>query len=666
MEIRVKSASELIVAIEKANHLPDEPHTIWLDGADEDYVLGTAAAQYFGPTAFPVVVSDITIHGNGRIILRSINAPPFRFFALNASSSNRPNARLTLNQLTLCNGDSGTMGGGAIVADGLLTLNNCILRENWGTRGGALYAGFAYPAAINQCLFIHNVAREQGAAIAGAHSSHLVVQDSLFYENYVKESSLSIYTEGTWDQGYRTETLDIPPHMDFPNNPKVEFYTTEKGDSTVSVNFELLQTAKQQTGIINELKYKSGHRKPYPRYQTFWWDDYVIKPDTQKLLNSLLEQEAVISKSLIEQMVFAEQLPALLELAIAFQASQIKLESQASRMGSSFKHIYHYLLSTPGLPSLEAASDLLIYYRAPDYEVIPGLIVQHQPPEIIAEFFEKHGDAITAAADNPNDIAADNRVQILLRVVQGLVIQGVDCEGIPAIKRFVEGQRARRAQLHYPFVWLPLRLLPIEHEARNHLPTYSIWGRGGGASFYWEGRTPLEQLPELPDLPVIKNISSDLEPHRFSALAQFGGHLEVFICEFETPLTDAHLQAKLLTKFDLKCMEGATAIRWQSESPDHVFNTLLSIAATGARYSGGIYGQSLGIGFGRLLAWGDLAVLLGMDVFSPKEDLDAGARSCKWFGFTSNSKWFAGKDIGIAALRPDGRTLVIAAASASD
>jgi len=662
VEIRVKSAAELIVTIEKANHLPDEPHTIWLDGADEDYVLGTAAADYFGPTAFPVVVSDITIHGNGRIIMRSINAPPFRFFALNASSSNRPNARLTLNQLTLCNGDSGTMGGGAIVADGVLTLNECILLENWGTRGGALYAGFAYPAAINQCLFMHNVAREHGAAIAGAGSSHLVVQDSLFYENYVKESSLSIYTEGTWDQGYRTETLDIPRHMAFTRNPKVEFYTTQKGDAANPSIFNRLQIAKQQTEAINELKYKSGYRKPFPRYQSFWWDDYVIKPDTQKLLNSLLEQGTTISRSLIEQMVFAEQLPALVELAIAFQASQIQLESQASRMDSGFKHIYDYLSSTPGLPYLEAAIDLLNYYRSPDYEVIPGLIAQHQPLETITAFFEEHGDAITAAVD-PNDISSDNRVQILLRVIQGLVMQGIDCEAIPAIKRFVEGQRIRKSKVHNPLAWLPLHLTPVELEARNYLPTYSLGSTGFNYAHYQDGDfIPLELLPELPDLPIIKSISPITEPYRkFKALAKLGGRREALICEFETPLTDAYLQAKLLTHLDLKCVEGATAIRWQPESPEHIFNILSSVAA-----SGGPQLMGMGVGVGRFLAWKDMAALMGMDELSPIEDLDAQTRLCKWFAFTSNSKWFLGNDMGIAALRPDGRTLVIAAASSGD
>jgi hypothetical protein len=107
------------------------PYTICLENSS--YTLTQVNNSSNGDNGLPVITGDITIVGNGATITRDGAAPAFRFFTVDASGS------LTLENVTLSNGRSGS-GGGAILNEGTLTVINSTLSNNTVTvdDGGAI------------------------------------------------------------------------------------------------------------------------------------------------------------------------------------------------------------------------------------------------------------------------------------------------------------------------------------------------------------------------------------------------------------------------------------------------------------------------------------------------------------------------------------------------
>lgn len=119
------------------------------NGQDDTIELATSGtytltARNNGLNGLPQVTPDgghkLTIHGNGATIERSSAAgiPAFRFLYVQSG------ANLTLSGLILSNGGFGNFHGGAIYNDGetadvTLTIVGCVLTENSGDYGGAIF-----------------------------------------------------------------------------------------------------------------------------------------------------------------------------------------------------------------------------------------------------------------------------------------------------------------------------------------------------------------------------------------------------------------------------------------------------------------------------------------------------------------------------------------------
>ncbi len=197
MKTTVSNYIELNHAIHNANAHANEPYVINLTGSNEDYLLHDYTTDFFGKTAFPLIHGDLTIEGNGLVIARAEDAVPFRFFGVEQTHY-RHKARLTLNDLTLRNGKSWTNGGGAMVNNGEMLLNNCLLEDNVGTLGGAIYNGDNHPLALKNCTFSRNVGLLEGAAVYNANLSQVRLDECLFKENrVVKGQQADIYIFNT-------------------------------------------------------------------------------------------------------------------------------------------------------------------------------------------------------------------------------------------------------------------------------------------------------------------------------------------------------------------------------------------------------------------------------------------------------------------------------------
>ena len=105
--------------------------------SDCTYTLNSVQDNTDGPSGLPPITSEIIINGNGATIERSSadGTPQFRIFHV-ARDGN-----LTLNNLTITNGDAGGNSGGGIYNAGTLSINNSTISDNTGGHGGGIMNG---------------------------------------------------------------------------------------------------------------------------------------------------------------------------------------------------------------------------------------------------------------------------------------------------------------------------------------------------------------------------------------------------------------------------------------------------------------------------------------------------------------------------------------------
>ncbi|MDL1941046.1 hypothetical protein FBQ99_01730 [Chloroflexi bacterium CFX2] len=127
-------------------------------------------------TALPPIVSPVTIHGNGAVLTRGENAEPFRFFELMINSA------LTMNNVTLQNGDVADDWGGAVYSmNASITLENTRFINNRAENGGAVYFTLGRMDITNS-EFVNNKSTGNGGALF-IDSSRSLIQSTRFEGN---------------------------------------------------------------------------------------------------------------------------------------------------------------------------------------------------------------------------------------------------------------------------------------------------------------------------------------------------------------------------------------------------------------------------------------------------------------------------------------------------
>jgi predicted outer membrane repeat protein len=188
--------TELRTRITTLNSDPNGPHTINLTGTNPNYVVNNAdpAGGLFGPSAFPVIIRDITIDAGvtPKTIARAAGAPGFRMFAVNAKTSGSPTAKLTLKNVILLNAGGTNIGGAAIVNDAPVRLENCTI-QNTNGGGCAIYNGDGYRLDAINTTFINNSSNADGGAIYSSSTSQLFVTGCAFVENTAQRGAAIFY-----------------------------------------------------------------------------------------------------------------------------------------------------------------------------------------------------------------------------------------------------------------------------------------------------------------------------------------------------------------------------------------------------------------------------------------------------------------------------------------
>ena len=186
--IEVTSECSFADALKAANGDSNTHDTDCTAGSGADTInlpQDTTIDFYVARNVASNVTTEITINGNGSTLRASATGGnrDRRFFRLETG------AKLTINNLTLLNGNSGDFHGGAIrVEDGTLVVNNSTFKDNQSgtSRGAAIYLDDADSpsATITNTTFISNNTTGEGGAISihGSGAS-LTVKKSSFYGN---------------------------------------------------------------------------------------------------------------------------------------------------------------------------------------------------------------------------------------------------------------------------------------------------------------------------------------------------------------------------------------------------------------------------------------------------------------------------------------------------
>lgn len=230
----------------------------------------------------------------------------------------------------------------------------------------------------------------------------------------------------------------------------------------------------------------------------------------------------------------------------------------------------------------------------------------------------------------------------------------------------------------HPLAWLPLHRTELEQDLM--LRHYNKGGGGGYGSSFGpkrrvdkETRRAVEQVAarSAPSASAAyRSVHTPEEAERLqSAVTNWrehsNGKSEAAVFDLEKLHAPVHITEELLVSLGLLCLHGSSAshVMLRSVFATRAFNLLYSAAANGGAYNDGNCNA-----YGRLEAWKSFAALCGAPVTADAETVLQFAGNCSWWYFDAPTPWFrqVAWDMGIACLRPDGRTLAVLASTDTD
>jgi uncharacterized protein (TIGR02996 family) len=351
----------------------------------------------------------------------------------------------------------------------------------------------------------------------------------------------------------------------------------------------------------------------------------------------------------------------LLGLALVLQGSRRLLHNRAlpKVLDSTLDHIANLLAQGPGSTAkLEALLTILrarnqLPAQSPNFA---SRLAAYQQEAVLVSLFEQH--------------AEDESVgELLACLTQEMVLRGREVRRLPVLAQFGEKLRG----LGHPLAHLPLQLTDLELRLRNYLPSY------GERSVAWsspQSHPPGEAAQPLPAHPLSGNPVAATEDtdapsaERIAAAFQTwcersNGYVEARTFRPARAVSAVDLSVGLLQSLGLACLQGAEAedIRTSRVPPHQAVNILFSAAAGGGAYSSGLLGA-----YGRSATWRSLGGLVGATAGESIECIAALAHGCLWASFDASSEWFCDVawDYGLLAVRPDGLSLAVLAATDED
>lgn len=380
--------------------------------------------------------------------------------------------------------------------------------------------------------------------------------------------------------------------------------------------------------------------------------------NTQEFVDSLVDaRDWNVQTAHITECVLAGDTSSVLEIVeslAAYGATSVKPMVRQAIVD----HALRALCLSPGFDScttalkvIPMAERLAPENRKLDATTLTASLIAHaQPLSVLEALFVEYRHDI-------------QRLDVLACLAQETVIRGVLAQGT-SLQLFWEDLPVHSP---HPLSILPLELLSYERQVDLYLPNYGPRGSSHALPntddvvsldtseidspvMEWS----LAKHPNAPPLAMTAAIDNwKEESNGVSITALFHSdapvHPESLRSEAMIPMV-----AQSLNVSENHCTVQPVAL-------SVVVGQLFAAAS-----NGGAYNDGLGGAYGRLAMWKSISGMVGVD--ASIAEIAAEAEQCRWFTFDTASGWFyhVAWDLGIIALRPDGQTVALLAATDTD
>ncbi len=244
-----------------------------------------------------------------------------------------------------------------------------------------------------------------------------------------------------------------------------------------------------------------------------------------------------------------------------------------------------------------------------------------------------------------------------------VVLRGTSLADDARAKRFQESL----ASTGHPLGGLPLALQATEREAPSYMPLYGEKGLVRAIDALTSGPMSVRTIPPPADGASVRAKRVDdagVTERMMSAVRPWAegknGKAEAKVFTLEPQVAGTALGSWLLRALPLESTNGTARLDVSRTGPEGVFGPLFSAASNGGAYSSGLGGA-----YGRLAAWTTLGALVGAPAGADVTTIDELATTSAFLTFRAPGPWFhdVAWDLGALALRPDGRSVAVLAAT---
>lgn len=229
--------------------------------------------------------------------------------------------------------------------------------------------------------------------------------------------------------------------------------------------------------------------------------------------------------------------------------------------------------------------------------------------------------------------------------------------------------QAELAQASHPLGGLPLALRATEREAPTYMPLYGEASLGSAIEALANQPRAGHTMPPPADASTVVATPAVADEGLAAAVKPWAdgkrGKVEAKVFTLATEVGPNAAGSWLVRALPLESTEGAEKLVCVRVVGEGVFGPLFAAAANGGAYSPGLGGA-----YGRLAAWTSFAALVGAPAHGlvdarALDALEARAAACVYLSFRTPGPWFhdVAWDLGILALREDGKSVAVLAAT---
>lgn len=328
--------------------------------------------------------------------------------------------------------------------------------------------------------------------------------------------------------------------------------------------------------------------------------------------------------------------------------------------------IIRALIRAPGLSEAEAALSIAMMPEPAEWPrrrwstparwhaKVAEFLAQWQPSDVLLALFERYGH--------------DTQYQEML----ACLVQEMALRGYAVIGAAADFWQENVVATQHPLGWLPTVLLAQEKMFPKYLPQRRL----GKSHISWADpgleNDVIDPLPAFIDIKVCWE-EAEVSPEEKAALetAVFdwtqnsNGRIASHIFHSDITIPAGEITPATVLALPLECLSETMAadLRLVPYPTSRALALLFCAASGGGAYTPGYDGA-----YGRLAAWQSAGTLAGAATNASIGQVASFISDCAWFSCRTKAGWFydVAWDVGLLALRPDGRTLAALAATDTD